>query len=724
MASTIPDSPSENRILAGLAPADLARLSDDLEPVTLAPGTRLYGLGDVIEHVYFPLSGLVSLACVTAVGQEAELAVTGREGLVGICLVLGGDRATYQVSVCDAGEAYRLKADVMAWELGQGGPLLGLCLRYARLLMQQMAQAALCCRHHSPQQQVSRWLLSHLDRLGGSTIARTQAGIAEALGLRRAEVNACLGQLHAGGILLSRRGRITVTDRDALAARACDCYAPLRQEEDRQAPPRAEPRAAAAARPGGKSLRQRAEARWQRDRSLLANPPGDAARLVHELQVHQIELEMHNEELQRARDEAEALRRRCADIHDFSPVGYFTLDARGTILDLNLAGAILLGIKRSEASRRRFVAALAPSSLAPFEHLLAAVLASGAKQVGEFTLLPTHARPETVVRVEAVADETGGECRLVAIDVTPARRAEEALRQREQYQRALLDNFPFMVWLKDEDSRFLAVNTPLARNFGYATADELIGRTDFDITTREMAEAYRADDRAVLLSGEQKLVEELIEADGSPHWFETYKSPLVIDGRRVGTVGFARDVSHRHFIQAALEDAERRHRRFIDQLSLPVAVVQDGALRHVNAAALELLGYAPQACLEQPFLPRVHEADRPRVQTLCAQAPDGEAAPRHCDLRVVAEDGRWVDCRVHVSFVDWGGRPAALGILEDLTQARRLQAELHALAASVARAEASPCRAEVGGRGAEEAGAATADPAAAPAAIATKPRRS
>lgn len=92
----------------------MARLSDDLEPVTLAPGTRLYGLGDVIEHVYFPLSGLVSLACVTAVGQEAELAVTGREGLVGICLVLGGDRATYQVSVCDAGEAYTASRP-MSW---------------------------------------------------------------------------------------------------------------------------------------------------------------------------------------------------------------------------------------------------------------------------------------------------------------------------------------------------------------------------------------------------------------------------------------------------------------------------------------------------------------------------------------------------------------------------------------------------------------------------------
>ncbi len=680
MASTIQGSPSGNRILASLGPAELARLEDDLELIPLLRGAELYGPGDTIEYVYFPIAGVVALNTLTAVGQTAELASTGSEGMVGICLVLGNDKAVYQAAVSDAGLAYRLRAEVMTWELAQNGDLLLRALEYSRLLMMQMAQLAVCGGHHTAEQRISRWLLAHLDRLGGNAIVRTQAEIAEALGIRRAAVNQSLGHLQAAGLVLANRGRITVTDRDGLAARACECYLALRQKEEHQTMPLAEPHPASQTRPGAKTLRQRAEARWHEERPKLANPPWDTARLVHELEVHQIELEMRHDELQRAYDETESLRKRYADIYDFSPVGFFTLDTRGVIVEVNLAGAILLGVKRSEAARHRFAASLADASREDFDRLFTEVLRSGTKQSGEFTLCPTPTRPEAVVRIEAVADEARQECRMVVLDMTAARRTEEELRRREHYQRALLDNFPFMVWLKDEQSRFLAVNTPLARNFGYPSADALIGKTDFDITTRELAEAYRADDRSVLSSGEQKLVEELIEVDGTSCWFETYKSPLELDGRRVGTVGFARDVTHRHFTQAALEESERRHRSFIENLSLAVVIAQDGVLRFVNPKAIELLGYAPEECLDRPFLPLIHEDDRSRVRAHYERRMAGEAAPRHYELRALTKGGRVIDCRIHVSVVDWGERPAALGILEDISEAKRLEAQLRAQA--------------------------------------------
>lgn len=674
-------SPSGNRILANLGPAEIARLKDDLELIPLVRGTELYGPGDAFEYVYFPISGLVSLNTLTAVGQTAELASVGSEGMVGVCLVLGNHKAVYQAAVSDAGLAYRLRAEVMTWELAQGSHLLLKALEYSRLLMMQMAQLAVCSHHHTAEQRIVRWLLAHLDRLGGNSIARTQSEIAEALGIRRAVVNQSLGHLQAAGWLLASRGRVTVTDRNALAARACECYAALRQaEEERLATPLPESSPAGDARPGSKTLRQRAEARWNRDRTSLADPLGATAGLVHELEVHQIELEMRNEEVQRAYDETETLRKRYADIYDFSPVGYFTLDTRGVILELNLAGAILLGIKRSEAARHRFAASLVDASLKDFDTLFTQVLQSGNKQAGEFTLRPTPTRPEAVVRIEAIADEAGQECRMVAIDMTAVRRTEVELRRREQCQRALLDNFPFLVWLKDEDSRFLAVNTPLARSFGYPSADALVGKTDFDLTTRELAEAYRADDRSVLLSGEKKLVEELIEVDGTPRWFETFKSPLELDGKRVGTVGFARDVTHRHFTQTALEESERRHRSFIENLSLSVIVAQDGVLRFVNPKAVELFGYAPEEYLDQAFLPLIHEDDRARIKTYYQQRMAGEPAPRNYEVRVVAKSGRVIDCRVHVSLVSWGERPAALGILEDISDAKRLEAQLRAQA--------------------------------------------
>jgi CRP-like cAMP-binding protein len=422
MPSSIPDSPRQNRILAALSPEEYARLADDLELVSLPEGQTLFESGDSLVFVYFPTTCIFSLISTTENGSSAELAMTGNDGLVGIPLVLGGETTNYKVTVQSAGSAYRLRAEVMCWELDQGGSLRRLALCYTQALMTQMAQSVVCNRHHSVDQQLCRWLLLSLDQMSGNQLHVTQEGISNMLGVRREAVTEAAGKLQAAGLIQYRRGNITVTDRPGLEGRVCECYGVVKAEYERlfhllEILPSRQQRA----RPNPATLRQRAETRLLQAQSVAPSAPvsqWDTARLLHELQVHQIELEMHNEELRNAYDEADTLREKYADIYDFAPVGYFTLDAQGTILQINLAGAILLGIKRSQMGRSRFAASVKPESLPEFNAFLEDVLSGKARKQCEIRLMATEQRPGALVRIEAVVDEGGRECRMVVMDIT------------------------------------------------------------------------------------------------------------------------------------------------------------------------------------------------------------------------------------------------------------------------------------------------------------------
>ena len=159
------------------------------------------------------------------------------------------------------------------------------------------------------------------------------------------------------------------------------------------------------------------------------------------------------------------------------------------MVDLNLTGAILLGIKGSQKGRHQFASSVAPADRATFTSFLATVLHASQKIVCEITLAATNQRPEATVKIEAIPNEEENECRMVVIDVTAEREAQKALHAREQYQRALLDNFPFIVWLKDAESRLVAVNKPFAEHFGWPSAQSLEGKTDFDIVDKTQAES-------------------------------------------------------------------------------------------------------------------------------------------------------------------------------------------------------------------------------------------
>jgi CRP-like cAMP-binding protein len=434
ISMSAPSTPSarQNRILAALPAADYDRLVDDLELVTLPIGHVLFEPGDTLGFVYFPTTCLVSLVFTTEDGSSAELAMTGSDGLVGIPLVLGGNTTTHKAVLQSEGSAYRLRAEVMAWELDQRGSLQRLCLCYAQALMTQMAQSVVCNRHHSVVQRLCRWLLLSLDLLPGNQLDMTQELIANMLGVRREAVTEAAGKLQAAGFIQYRRGHITVTDRAGLEAQVCECYRVVRVENERLFHLTPVNLPGDRARPNPATLRKRAEARLKQAQPAIPSAPPDTERLLHELQVHQIELEMSNEALRHAYDEADALRRKYADLYDFAPLAYFTLDAVGIIVQLNLAGAILLGIQRSQARPYRFAAFVDPAFLPVFNRFHEEVLQGKCREKCELLLTATSQRPETMVSIEAVADESGRECRMVVFDISEEKQDKQAVQEPRQ----------------------------------------------------------------------------------------------------------------------------------------------------------------------------------------------------------------------------------------------------------------------------------------------------
>ncbi|UCV05570.1 helix-turn-helix domain-containing protein [Dechloromonas denitrificans] len=430
-----------NFILAGLSVTERSLLLDDLKPVSLQAGDVLQNAGELLSHVYFPSDSIVSLLATTHDGASTELAMVGNEGLIGISAVLGDLVSSHKLVVQSAGEAYRLEAGIMRWELAQGGGLQRLALRYTKALLVQMGQNVVCANHHTIEQRLSRWLLLCLDRQPAAAISMTQDRIAGLLGVRREIVTIGAGRLQAAGLIAYQRGKISIIDRAGLEAAACECYGAIRAEYARYFQAMADTSPPSRFRAHPASLRQSALARW-RDLPVAAEDPSDSAEAHHELEVRKIELEISNEALHQAFAAAAALSERYADIYDFAPIGYFTLDAAGNILDLNLAGAILLGLKRSQKSRQGFASYLAAESQEPFKQFVAQVLREKQRNLCEIVLAATPVHPAATVRIEAVPDEDGTECRMVLMDITEQRNALEALEHSEMRFRRFIENLP------------------------------------------------------------------------------------------------------------------------------------------------------------------------------------------------------------------------------------------------------------------------------------------
>ncbi len=229
--------PRLNHLLAALPAADWERWAPQLEWVPMPLGQVLYESGLTLGHVYFPITSIVSLLYVMENGASAEIAVVGNEGLVGISLFMGGGSTPSRGVVQSAGEGFRMRAPVVMDEFNRSGPVMHLLLRYTQALITQMAQTAVCNRHHSLDQQLCRWLLLSLDRLSGSSeLVMTQELIGNMLGVRREGVTEAALKLQKAGLIRYARGHITVLDRPGLEKRTCECYAVVKVEYDRLLP--------------------------------------------------------------------------------------------------------------------------------------------------------------------------------------------------------------------------------------------------------------------------------------------------------------------------------------------------------------------------------------------------------------------------------------------------------------------------------------------------------
>jgi CRP-like cAMP-binding protein len=228
--------PRQNHLLAALPDAEWSRWQPHLELVNMPLGKVLYESGGKLGHVYFPTTAIVSLLYVMEDGASAEIAIVGHDGVVGVSLFMGGESTTSRAVVQSAGHGYRLKSSLMMLEFNRGGPALHLLLRYTQALITQMAQTAVCNRHHSLDQQLCRWLLLSIDRLHTDELVMTQELIANMLGVRREGVTEAAGNLQKDGLIRYRRGRIAVLDRARLEQRTCECYAVVKTEYERLLP--------------------------------------------------------------------------------------------------------------------------------------------------------------------------------------------------------------------------------------------------------------------------------------------------------------------------------------------------------------------------------------------------------------------------------------------------------------------------------------------------------
>ncbi|MCE2783021.1 helix-turn-helix domain-containing protein [Limnohabitans sp.] len=377
----------DNLILSSLSAAELAHLVPHLERITLTTGQVIGQPGQALQHVYFPTSCSLSWVSHTVDGESDELALVGRDGLIGVPLVLGGAAMQHTVQVQCGGEALRMGADVFVRQMSAPSRLHKLALLYVQWQMGQMAQSIVCSRHHAVSERLSHWLLSNAQGANSQELRVTHETISHMLGVRRESITQAAGRFQAAGWIANSRGKITLKDPEGLRSMACECQARSQQESKRY-------------------LQQLAQ--------LAQHAPlhGDAGHASEPLALTPYGLPP---------DTPMSLKgdlQKYVDAYDFAPVGFVTLDAQGRILQTNLAGAILLDIQRSQCQHHAFSDFLADESQAAFAHFHLEVLGGQCSRHCVVHFTATVHRSALQVRIDATVDEWGVENRMVLIDVS------------------------------------------------------------------------------------------------------------------------------------------------------------------------------------------------------------------------------------------------------------------------------------------------------------------
>ncbi len=427
------DSARHNRILAGIPLGHYSRMAEHLKPVEWASGQVVCEPGDDLEFVYFPTTCTSSLVSHTEDGDSSELAMIGRDGMVGMPLVLGAKAMSHRVIVHCAGRAYRMPAHVFVDELSRCRELQHLALCHVQALITQMAQSIVCIGHHSVSERLCCWLLLNVDALPGDQLKVTHEMISNMLGVRRESVTQALGKLQGAGLVASGRGRIDILDRAGMSTQVCECFAVVSSETER--------------------LFERARAMSDAP-ALQFAPPATA-------------VGADDKGLQRYQD-----------AYDFAPVGFVSLDAQGQVLQTNLAGAIMLDIQRSQGRPADFLGFIQPADQARFGDFHQEVLSGKCRRYCEVTLVGTGHRDAMVVRIDATLDEEGQECQLVLIDVTQEKREVAQTLERERLQQEMLARQPYMMWFKDPQGHLISANAKLIDKTAYPGANTQLEKVD------------------------------------------------------------------------------------------------------------------------------------------------------------------------------------------------------------------------------------------------------
>ncbi len=399
----------ENLILATLSVAERAALAPLLERVTLASGQVIVQPGMALHHVYFPLHCSFSWVSHTADGESAELALVGREGLVGVPWVLGSVEMQHTVQVQCGGQALRMGADEFLRQFSKQGRLHRLALLYVQWQIAQMAQSILCSRHHAVSERLSHWLLRNAQGADTQELRVTHDTIAHMLGVRRESVTQAAGRFQAAGWIGINRGKITLKDPEGLSTMACECHARSQVQSQHY-------------------LKQLARMALQDGATdpIAAQPASfDASMTLSPYGLPVEQVSPPGADLQKYRD-----------VYDFAPVGLVTLDAQGRVLQTNLAGAILLDVQRSKCQHHLFSEGLDAPSQALFERFHQEVLGGQCRRHCCVWLKATAHRNAMPLRIDATADEWGVENRMVLIDLSDQAPLQEGLSGLWQFQSA------------------------------------------------------------------------------------------------------------------------------------------------------------------------------------------------------------------------------------------------------------------------------------------------
>ncbi len=360
-----------------------------------------------------------------------------------------------------------------------------------------------------------------------------------------------------------------------------------------------------------------------------------------------------------------------------SPENITITDIEGRILLVSPAGVAMFGRKsQDEYLGCKITDYLIPEERERWSFKLAERLQGATAGMSEYKALRLDGSVFDIeVNSDFIRDEDGRPSKIVVVvrDITERKHAEDEIKSKDGYQRALLDNFPFAVWLKDNESRFLAVNKMFAQTFGFPTPNELVGKTDFDIAAPDLAEGYRSDDLTVLESREKKNVEEEIVDQGVRKWFETYKAPVIdTNGELLGTVGFMRDINERKLMERALRESEERFRNVlqgVESVSIQ-GYSPDGTTQYWNRASELLYGYSAEEAIGRNLLDLIIPIEmRDGVeQAMLYMSETGQPIPAS-ELSLRRKDGSRVFVYSSHTIVQIPGRQQELFCIDiDLTK--------------------------------------------------------